>query len=125
MFLCDEKAPQGAINNFGPNTNVEIADMEGTINLKKIMPLAEAARARNPIKFGTTPFIGKDSKEPLIYQAIELSADKKRVISGPRVMMQRDRIDVPVPLSFLCLTTDQVTRMKKVTRIVTRKMTAR
>ena len=65
------------------------------------MPLAEAARARNPIKFGTTPFIGKDSKEPLIYQAIELSADKKRVISGPRVMMQRDRIDVSVPLSTL------------------------
>ena len=62
LFLCEEKSPQAIIYNFCPNTNVEISDMEGAIVLKKLMPLAEAARAKNPIKFGTTPFIGPGSK---------------------------------------------------------------
>ena len=101
MFLCRGKSPQRLISNACPNTKVLISDHQGGIDLLKLLPLAEAARAKNPIKYGLIPLIGPSSQEPSNYEVIGLSSDMRRAISGPRAITPLDRIDVPAHLSTI------------------------
>ena len=94
------KSAEGKISSSSPNTIVDIIQIqENGISLDLLLSWADAARQQNPIKYGTTPFLGRGSSQPSIYHVIETSVNQKKAISGPDEISAFHIIDASVSKS--------------------------